>query len=393
MTLLELKTNIKKYIYMEDDGVVDVVIASIVTNRLSLGSKVWLAIVGESSGGKSQIINPVTQSDKEYFIKVDDITENTFLSGMGKGGNSLLDSSKVNNTISMTDLTVLFSRGSESRNAILSQFRMIFDGHMVKRVGTSDKPLEWKGRMGMLAGCTPTIYRFFEEVADMGERFIYYRLPENDPRKATKLALERRITDTSLNDTLSELYSDYIRDVVRGAGAVVIDQDIEDHIIDLALLAERIRTPVHVDKYTGKITNIPISAMPMRTALQLKSVALGLQAINNYEGSKVIDIKKHLDWLAFSLADEESRILLTKLVEIPWGDLVTAQNLASKIGLDTFVTSRILQRLTAIKIVQRFGSDDDEGVSDLSYRIIDQEYYNVLVRIVSPQQELHFKYD
>ena len=209
MNLKNLKTEVSKYMHLEDTGVLDVIIASIMSNRMRLDGKIWLAIVGESSGGKSQIINPVLKSDENYFIKVDDISENAFLSAaIGKQDNSLLTPDKTNNTLVFSDLTVLFSKNAEIRNAVLSQFRMIFDGSMTKLTGNGKK--EWRGRMGVLAGCTPSIYRHLAEVADMGERFMYYRLKSNDPVKATELVLNRLLSGNALDDTLSNTFGDYM---------------------------------------------------------------------------------------------------------------------------------------------------------------------------------------
>jgi hypothetical protein len=384
MKLADLKKDIQQYMYLEDTGVIDVVIATVIANRFSLDDKVWLAVVGESSGGKSQIINPILKSDEDYFIKVDDITDNTFLSGFGgkEVNNSLLSPDKVNNMLVFSDLTVLFSRNQESRNAVLSQFRMIFDGYMTKHTGTKGV-LQWRGRMGVLAGCTPSIYRHFDEVADMGERFLYYRLKTNDPHKATELVLNRMIFGAKLDDNLSDAYNSYMRAVggwvIENKKNIDISDDIKAHILKIAMFAEQVRTPVHVDKYSGKITDIPVSAMPMRTALQLKSVAKGLIAMNMYEGSEVIDVKKILDWVAFSLADENKRKTLEVFSALDWdgGQTVTSQQVADYIGLETSVATTLLVRLMASKVIQRIS-----GSGAHKYRMYNKEYHDILCRVI-----------
>ena len=80
-TLQEIKTEIQQYQYLEDTGVIDVTLASIIANRLKLSDPVWLIIIGASSGGKSQILRPVSLTDSGFIHRVDDLTENTFLSG------------------------------------------------------------------------------------------------------------------------------------------------------------------------------------------------------------------------------------------------------------------------------------------------------------------------
>ena len=64
MKLADLKKEIQQYQYMEDTSIVDVSIASIIANRLKFGDPVWLMIIGASSGGKSQILRPLSYDRK-----------------------------------------------------------------------------------------------------------------------------------------------------------------------------------------------------------------------------------------------------------------------------------------------------------------------------------------
>ncbi len=208
MKLAELKKEIEQYQYFEDTDIIDVSLASIIATRLKLGDPIWLIIIGPSSGGKSQILRPLALTDPKFLHRLDDLTENTFLSGanIGGGGNaSLLDRIGSKGMLVMSDLTVLFSKNKESRSAILSQFRMLYDGEMVKYSGNKDKPIMWKGYLGVIAGSTPSIYSHFEEVSDMGERFIYYRMKDYDPENATRLSMKRTLYGKELDEKLSGL--------------------------------------------------------------------------------------------------------------------------------------------------------------------------------------------
>lgn len=386
ISLRHVKEEVSKYLYLEDTGVIDVALGTVLTNRLSLDDKVWLAIVGESSGGKSQLITPIMKSDTDYFIKVDDITDNTFLSAAGgkEVDHSLLTADKTNNMMVFSDLTVLFSKNAESRNAILSQFRMIFDGHLVKRTGT--KQLEWKGRMGVLAGCTPSIYGHFAEVADMGERFIYYRLRGNDPEKATRLVLERALFGNELDNELSNVFGTYIEEVGRWLDykreEVVLSQEIKDHILEISMFAETLRTPVPTN-FKGEVNGIPVRAMPMRTALQLKAMAKALVGMQMYEShiggddAHEIDILGILDWLAYSLADEEKR----KMLEVfSTGEDLKAQQVADYIGLDTSIVRGFMTRLTATGVLERVS-----GYGAHKYKMENEEYLSMIRRLVKYQ--------
>ncbi len=367
MKLSDLKAKIGEYQYFEDTGVIDVALASIVATRLRLGDPVWLVVIGASSGGKSQILRPLALTDKGYLHRIDDLTENTFLSGMKtkEGENSLLNRIGGSGILVMSDLTVLFSKAKEAQGAILSQFRMIYDGEMVKHSGSKGDAVAWKGALGVLAGSTPSIYGHFEQVADMGERFIYYRMKEFDARKATHLALERRKFGKGLDEELSAVYAEYIRKVVEGAkdktGDIVLGEAVMTRIVEIAMFAERVRTVAHVDQWSRdkKVDKIPVPAFPMRVALQLVSLAKGLAVMCMAEGRGLEEGElKIIDWIGWSLANEEKRACLRVLGSVEYEVGVRTQTVADKIGLDTSVINNVLQNMSAIGLLVRGGDSN-----------------------------------
>lgn len=379
MTLHELKQEVEKYQYLEDTNIIDIALASIIATRLKLGDPIWLIIIGASSGGKSQILRPLSLTDEKFLHRVDDLTENTFLSGMNvgkdKGEPSLLHRIGALGMIVMSDLTVLFSKNSESKNAILSQFRMIYDGEMVKFSGTSDKSIKWKGYLGVLAGSTPSIYGHFEEVADMGERFVYYRMKDYDPEKATRLAMSRKVYGKDLDEKLSTLYGEYIKETVLGYDGkdIILPQNLLDRILQISMFAEKVRTVAHTDFYKV-IDRIPVSAMPMRVALQLISIAKGLYIMRGGDISE--NDLSIIDWCGYSLANEEKRACLKVLGGVAYNTYITTQNIADKIGLATTVVGTILQNLSATGILIRTGSD-----TGLMWTIRHESHWNIVRRV------------
>lgn len=379
MKLQELKQEVEKYQYFEDTNIIDVALASIIATRLKLGDPVWLIIIGASSGGKSQILRPLSLTDNTFLHRVDDLTENTFLSGMNvgkdKGDPSLLSRIGALGMMVMSDLTVLFSKSDESKSAILSQFRMIYDGEMVKHVGTSGKPISWKGYLGVLAGSTPSIYGHFEEVADMGERFIYYRMKDYDPEKATRLAMQRTMYGRELDDKLSGLYAEYIKDIVMESVGkeIVLPQIMMDRILQISMFAETIRTVAHTD-FHKIIDRIPVPAMPMRVALQLISLAKGLYIMRNGDiGENDLNI---IDWCGYSLANEEKRSCLKVLASVEYNAYLSTQNIADKMGLATAVVGIILQNLSAVGVITRTGGDNG-----LMWAIKHESHRNIIRRV------------
>lgn len=383
MKIKELKEQIGKYQYFEDTKVIDICLASIISTRLKLGDPVWLVIIGASSGGKSQLLRPLALTDDKFIHRIDDLTENTFLSGMkAKGGSpSLLHRIGEHGMIAISDLTVLFSKPAESRATILSQFRMLYDGEMIKHSGSQDKPLIWKGYLGVIAGSTPSLYSKFEEVADMGERFIYYRMKEFDPIKATELALSRTKFGKELDTELANYYQEYVKDVVVNSEGktVVLSDTTQKRIIEVSAFAERVRTAVHIDNYTKHITRIPTSAMPMRVALQLTTIAKALTLMKSHDdGTNELDSEglSCIDWVGYSLANEEKRACLRVLANIPFDDKLSTSAIADEIGLHTDIVKIFLQNLASTKILKRSG----EG-GTLRWSFVKEDEWHIVRRI------------
>jgi predicted transcriptional regulator len=381
MTLEQIKEKVRGSYYMEDDTIIDVSIACIIANRLKLGDPVWMTIIGASSGGKSQILRPLALTDKKYLHIIDDITENTFLSGSTSKGNkdvSLLSRIGKEGMLSISDLTVLFSRNAESRNAILSQFRMLYDGKMTKLVGNKDTPLVWEGFLGVMAGSTPSIYTHMEEVADMGERFMYFRMKPYDERKASQVALSRPFGGKRLDEELSDLYAEYIKSCVVASkdDVVTLDHKYVEEIIDIAIFAEKLRTINKIDKFSKEIERIPTTAMPMRTAIQLLNIAKAIYLIRKHDGKEFQDSDMDIIyWLGWSLGNEEKRALLEILFNQTYE--VTTQSVADKIGLNTNVVRGVLQNLASTKLIQRSGDGGGH-----KWKIESASVYKILERIL-----------
>ena len=365
MKLADLKQKISEYQYFEDSSIIDAALAAIIATRMKYGENIWFVIIGPSSGGKSQILRPLAMTDEKFIHRIDDLTENTFMSGAnigkGKGEPSLLLRIGERGIIVISDLTMLFSKQKEAKTAILGQFRGIYDGEVTKYTGTSSKPIKWQGSLGVLAGSTPSIYRHFEEVADMGERFIYWRMRDYDGEKATRLAMGRGEYGRELDKKLAGFYAEYLKEVVVASNGVdiVLDAETTERIIKISMLAELVRTTAHTD-WHGTMDEMPVSAMPIRVSLQLTAIAKGLLAMRKYEsgGGAVLG---EGDWAiiehcGFSLANDKKRACLRVLSRGEFGTGVRTQTVADSVGLGTDIVGVVLQNLASVGLLDR-GAD------------------------------------
>lgn len=367
----ELHSKIGKLLYLEDYGSIDIVLASMIANKLELGDPVWLMLIGASSGGKSQIMRPIANADAEGTRRVDDLTENTFISGQNTEENSLLfqvgtpdEHGRRNAILLVSDMTVIFSKGSETRNAILSQFRMLFDGEFTKFFGNR-KPVTWKGNMGVIAGSTPSAYRFFSEVADMGERFIYYRLPEPDYGKASDFVNNNMMSAKQLDEKLTDVYTQYLQSVLRyGMSNKEFKLPASTHklIRDIALCSTKFRTPVHMNDRLGVVDEIPTQEAPYRVMKQLSCIARAFHIMHMADGGSgdlPQDLTHTLRWCAYSLASDKRREIYNAVLNL---ETVSIRNISSYTGLDDDILKRDLSELSAIKVIKKKPKDVNSNI-------------------------------
>lgn len=394
MTFNDLQKEISKYIHTEDDGMSRVALASIVATRLKLGDPVWIILIGPSSSGKSQILRPLALTDSKFIHRIDDLTENTLLSGAkvkkGEKEISLLNRIGPHGIIVISDLTVIFSKSQETKANILGQLRMVYDGEMTKYSGISNEPIKWKGALGILAGSTPSIYTHFEDVADMGERFVYYRMKDYDVEKATRRSLNRSMYGKELDQAIGVLYEEYIKDSIRNIKDNVpeISETVFERIVHISMFAAKLRTPTHYDKYAKAIDKVPVSEMPMRVALQLSSIARGLSVMEYYDtGSWDLTEKDigHIEWCAYSLANEERRACLRVLARVDFDNSLPTQTVADEIGLSTSVVNMSLQHLVAIGILKRTGD-----YSGLQWSIKEKSVWEIVRRLENISDSVEF---
>jgi len=369
MTLQEFHVELNKLLYIEDANLVNVILASIVANSLQVGDPVWLTIIGPSSGGKSQLIRPFALAHEKYIHRLDDLTPNTLLSGtLGLEG-SFLGRIGPAGILSMDDLTVLFSKNAEQRGEILSQFRMLYDGHFSKGSGNRKEEIAWKGYLGMIAGSTPSIYRYFNEVADMGERFISYRMKKIDVHKAVEFVSNNSQTSKNLNEQIADIIRQFLPQLLHSLpdpkSRPNLHQETLDVIQNAAEHCTLLRTPIHVDERTGLVDEFPEPEMPFRVMKQLSYLASGMQCIvEKPEEPLPKEFHDALEWTAYSLANDKRRAYIGAVVGLEYqGKKITSRNVSSATGMHTEIVAKGMSQLQALGIIT-LSDDENQGTKE-----------------------------
>jgi hypothetical protein len=251
------------------------------------GDPIWLLLIGPPSSGKTEILQSFIQLPNVFLVSV--LTEASLLSGTkmserakdAKGG--LLKEIGEFGIVVFKDFTSVLSMNRDSRQTVLAALREIYDGHWTRIVGTDGGTrLAWKGKMALVAGCTPMIDSLHSVISVMGERFIYYRLPEGGDEDVAEQA-RRAIRNSSQP---SEMRAELVSAVCEFFHQLESVEQTPEHaeldverLIDFAVLTCRARSPVERDPVQRFVTLAPQPEAPARLAGVLRRLGVGLRRI------------------------------------------------------------------------------------------------------------------
>src|SRR5262249_29011211 len=221
----------RRHLHLPDPGPLYAVLGTVAANRMP-GDPVWLMLVGPSSAGKTELLQPLADLPEVRLAAT--ITVAGLLSGTraaeqddaATGG--LLPSMGDSGLLILKDFTSMLSTHPAQRAELLAAFREIYDGYWARHLGVDGgKKLEWKGTLGLIAGCTETIDSHHAVMAAMGERFCMYRMPAANPEAQARRALagtgSEHTMRTQLAGAVRELF-DSITLPTTAAALAAVDQ-------------------------------------------------------------------------------------------------------------------------------------------------------------------------
>lgn len=270
-------------LYMPDPGHILVSFGTYAAFLQSPGTPLWLMIVGGPSTGKTEGVNSLVECPQVH--QASSLTAPALLSGTSKkdrtanatGG--LLRAIGERGFLALKDFTSVLSMPREARQQLLAALREIYDGRWIRLVGSDGgKSIPWEGRIGLLAGVTSDIDNHFEVMSKLGERFVYYRLPELDLPEQEQQA-ERALNSIDQPHVLAYVVENFFTDLaLPPERPKCIDRE-NDFLKALATLVARCRSSIDRDGQKRTIEFIHAPEAPARLAKQLKLLLTGLAAI------------------------------------------------------------------------------------------------------------------
>ncbi|MBI0294474.1 MarR family transcriptional regulator [Streptomyces sp. PRKS01-29] len=361
--LADFLEQLRKYVHLTDHGHVIFALAVAVSSDLD-GEPLWGMLVGPPSGGKSEAVKALDDIADEH---VDDITGPALLSWMpGKNPKpaGILTRIPSRAFVSISDFsTVLATSDRGGRDTLFALLRRAYDGHVVREVGNSPRPLTWTGRLTLLAAVTPAIDNFSSHTDALGPRWLYCRLPETDnAHKKATVRKRRKI------DGLAEMQAEARRRasaLVRAARDAVTDVELDDEMYDqledAAMLTCLGRAAVPRHAYGKReIDGIPVIEEPARVTGQIVSLAKSLLALGVPRGQALA--------LAGKCAlDTVPQARLQILRQLAQGEPLTVSEVRRRTGLNRHVARRALEDMEVLDLTTCLRSQQDEETEETGF--------------------------
>lgn len=340
----ELVAKFHKWLLISDEGIIDLLIGVIFSNRLP-SDPVWLNLIAPSSGGKTELLNCFLKVPDCYHLS--DLTSNTFLSGYKSKDKtpSLLHQLGTGKTLIFKDFTSLLDGNWDELKTIMGQFRQIFDGYATKRLGTGDE-ITWKGKLGFIAGSTPIIEQKLSIVGAMGERFLNYYMKQ--PRRAALRAKMKENVgkELEMRDDLQNGVAGFLKGLKTPEEIPRLPEEIETIIESLTDFIAISRSVVIRSSDSKKeIDWIAPPEMSGRVFKQLYTFSTSLYIIHGQWHDRFTNILRNM---AIS-SIHSLRYNLIKQMLAYRGEVKTA-TLAMGIGYPTSTVRRYLEDLAAISM-------------------------------------------
>ena len=349
-------------LHLPDPGIVLVTLASVSANRMS-GDPLWLLIVGPPSSAKTECLDALRRVPGYHAVST--FTEAGLLSGTAaregdsSGTGGILMQLGQEGFLVFKDFTTVLSEHGSSRSRLLACLREVYDGSYRRSLGTKGgRTFVWEGKAGFLGAVTGAIDTI--DFGLLGERFIYYRLPEQDESAefmSGMFAMENAGRQGDLRDRRARVVADFFSKLLLPDQPPALTNDEQDRLNTLAMLAVRCRSTVVRDSHHRDIELVPSPERSPRLIGQLAQLAAGLRII----GVSRTEMWRLLVQVALDGMHSGRRTVLEKLTGS--GATHSTAALAGLCRLPQTTTRRHLEDLHAHVVVDKVGEGPERWVA------------------------------
>jgi len=276
--LENFKKVLHRHYLLSDDTVADVVFGVCFANRLD-ADPTWLFLVGPPSCGKTIMLDPI--QGHSSIVSLSKMTKNSLVSGWKdprkksktpKGGFSLLNDldGKI---LALKDFTTMLSMRKDDLKEILGELREAYDGSVSRKFG-NDALTTIYADFGIIAAVTNAIDQYRGTLADLGERFLTFRMPEATEREQQRRSImAAKSRNKKVRKSEMQKAAHAVLDMTPEV-ATVCDAHLT-RLSRIAAFAAKARANVRRHSYT-KEAEYAHAEYPQRLTIQLANFAAGV---------------------------------------------------------------------------------------------------------------------
>jgi len=352
----ELIKTYRKWLYLPDENVLDVLFGSIFANRLE-GDPIWMFFVAPPGGSKSELL--MSLSTCKEIVAMTSLTPHALVSGAvwsdGKDPSLLPQLDKK--VLVLKDFTTITSMHFTARDEIFGILRDVYDGKTEKYFGTGVRR-EYKSKFGILAGVTPVIEAFSTLHASLGERFLKYTL-QKDTRETEESKILKAISNINSELTMrKELCAVSERVLARDIPSKLpsFSQDYMPKLVALAQFCAWMRGVVERDRYSQQVLYRPSSEVGTRLAKQLVKLTMG---VGIFRGLRALGPNEYFvtKRVALNTCPDRVQTVVRAMWEYKQEGMpaVKSKEISFKSGLPLSTCGRVLEDLVLLRAVERAG--------------------------------------
>lgn len=357
LTNAELYAIYRKWLYMPDTRVLDIMFGTIFANRLE-GDPVWLFFVAPPAGSKSELLMSLSWSEECYPLT--SLTPHALVSGSAwsDGKDPSLLPKLDGKVLVLKDFTTILSMNYAARDEIFGILRDIYDGRTEKSFGNGLKR-EYKVRFGILAGVTPVIETFATMNQSLGERFLKYRLPldtKDSEEKKILRAIKNVNSEMKMRAELCQAAASILaRPTPPPEGIPAFTDTFVPRVVALAQLSAWMRGIVDRDKYTQQVLYKPSAEVGTRMAKQLVKLAMG---IGIFRGTAILEGYEYecIKQIAVASCPQRVVMILQALYKAKTKDkleMLKTKELVDRTFLPQATVMRVMEDLNLLRLVER----------------------------------------
>jgi hypothetical protein len=260
----------------------------------------------------------------------------------------------------------------EQQSEIIAQLRECYDGQYTKIFGNG-KEINWRGRFGVVAACTPVWDKHYGVIGSMGDRFILYRTDHSDGGRMGLQAQKIVGQEDRMRGEIRKAVHQFVDQFQRIENLQFRRDEAADlMVINLACFVAYGRCPVDRDRYTQAITYQPMPEGTPRLVKQLMQIGMGLSLANGkncIDGDVYAVVKK----MGCDLVPVQRLRLLEELHRTKTAELLNdwreTRDIADAVNIPGATARLLLEDMMIVGILNRQRGDSDGGRPPYSWQL------------------------